>query len=262
VDLAKRHSALMNAAIDAVLLDFNGTLSRDEDLLADCYEELIVGEGVAFDRGRYFRDLAGGSDTEIFGAWLGREHPALAELTAHRVARYLKLARDGHTVGREARAAVRELSRYVPVAIVSSAYWVEIETVLTGAGLTNHVNAVVSIEDVRRPKPDPACYLLGLQRLRLPSGARAIAVEDSAVGIAAAKGAGLQCVAVRGTMPPSRLRHADRVVAELSLDLASELLRGAAPLGGSAGHDQRAAASSTLESNGSTSAATRAPIGR
>lgn len=234
----------MDAGIDAVLLDFNGTLSRDEDLLADCYEDLVTREGLGFDRVRYFADLAGGPDTEIICALLGGPHPAMDELIARRVALYLQRAGDGHTISQDAREAVRELARHIPVAVVSSAYWVEIETVLTAAGLTNHVSTVVAIEDVRRHKPDPACYELALRRLGLANGARAIAVEDSAVGIAAAKGAGLPCLAILGTAPQSWLRNADGMVSALDPTLASEILQGRALQKAPIRQDQRAAGTS------------------
>ncbi len=54
---------------------------------------------------------------------------------------------------------------------------------------------VVTTSDVVAPKPDPACYRLALERLGVPSSA-ALAVEDSAPGLAAASGAGLSSVVV------------------------------------------------------------------
>ena len=229
----------MHNATTAVLLDFNGTLSNDECLLADCYEELIELEGIRFDRDRYFAEIAGGSDAEIFGAWLGHGNPAIPELICRRVVRYLARASDGHTIDGPAREAVRILAKRVPVAIVSSAYWVEIETVLTGAGLTNHVSTIVAIEDVRHHKPSPEGYQLALQRLGIVSAASAIAVEDSAVGIEAATAAGLPCIAVLGTMPADRLAGADHLVERLCPSVATAILGGEAP-NWLAGHVQHA----------------------
>jgi beta-phosphoglucomutase-like phosphatase (HAD superfamily) len=54
---------------------------------------------------------------------------------------------------------------------------------------------VVTTSDVAAAKPDPACYQLALQRLGVPAPA-ALAVEDSAPGLAAASGAGLSSVVV------------------------------------------------------------------
>lgn len=54
---------------------------------------------------------------------------------------------------------------------------------------------VVSAADVAHSKPAPDVYLLALQRLGLRPG-EAIAIEDTAAGVAAATSAGLRCVAV------------------------------------------------------------------
>lgn len=55
--------------------------------------------------------------------------------------------------------------------------------------------AVVTTSDVATPKPDPACYRLALKRLGV-AAPNALAVEDSAPGLAAASGAGLSSVVV------------------------------------------------------------------
>lgn len=58
-------------------------------------------------------------------------------------------------------------------------------------------DAIVCGDDVRKPKPDPEAYLLGLERLDL-SAEVAIAIEDSNSGVRSALGAGLRVVC-----PPS-----------------------------------------------------------
>jgi beta-phosphoglucomutase-like phosphatase (HAD superfamily) len=54
---------------------------------------------------------------------------------------------------------------------------------------------VVTGVDVERKKPDPGCYLKALDGLEVKAGA-AVAVEDSATGLRAARAAGLACVVV------------------------------------------------------------------
>ncbi|HZO92101.1 MAG TPA: HAD family hydrolase [Chthonomonadaceae bacterium] len=62
-------------------------------------------------------------------------------------------------------------------------------------GLQAHFECMKCVEDVQRAKPDPDLYLAALDALGLQPY-EAIALEDSPVGIAAAKQAGLFCVAV------------------------------------------------------------------
>ena len=82
--------------------------------------------------------------------------------------------------------------------------------------MTGPFDVIVTSDEVEHPKPAPDLYLLACERLGVdPSDA--IAVEDSATGVLAAKAAGLACIAV----PPDAevdVRTADRVVASL-LDL-------------------------------------------
>lgn len=61
-------------------------------------------------------------------------------------------------------------------------------------------DTVVTGDDVAVTKPDPAPYLLALQRLRL-TPAQAVACEDSKTGVRAARAAGLTVVAIPHLVP-------------------------------------------------------------
>jgi beta-phosphoglucomutase-like phosphatase (HAD superfamily) len=54
---------------------------------------------------------------------------------------------------------------------------------------------VVTAADVRHSKPAPDVYLLALARLGV-SARDAVAIEDTATGVAAARAAGLRCLAI------------------------------------------------------------------
>lgn len=66
-------------------------------------------------------------------------------------------------------------------------------------GLHVHFDTVKTRDDVAVGKPDPAVYRAALDALGL-AAADAVAFEDSMNGIAAAKGAGLFCVAIPNAM--------------------------------------------------------------
>ena len=59
-----------------------------------------------------------------------------------------------------------------------------------GAGALERFEVIGAGDQVARKKPSPDIYRLVLQRLELPA-ANCVAIEDSANGLAAAKGAGL-----------------------------------------------------------------------
>ena len=149
----------------------------------------------------------------------------LDALIAERIERYIAAARDGGTVPRHIRAAVRAAAARVPVAIVSGAFRAEIEPVLDGAGLSALFVAVVTADDVTHGKPHPAGYLQALRLLGddLPPG-EVVAFEDTEAGVASAKDAGLRCLAVAGTLPPERLARADELVPRIDETLIESVL--------------------------------------
>ena len=209
--------------VRALMFDFNGTLSHDEPLLCRIYRELFARHGRPLTEEQYYGRLAGLSEEAIIGGWLGVDGPLLGSLVAERIDRYARAAADGSTVSEPVRDAVRFAAARVPVAIVSSAFQAEIVPVVAAAGLTAELTTIVAADDVERGKPDPEGYLLALERLG-SQASEVVAFEDTEAGVAAAKAAGLRCLAVRGTLPENRLAEADEIVDEIDVGLVERLL--------------------------------------
>jgi len=209
----------------AVIFDFNGTLSHDEPILLAIFQQLFAEFGRPLSAEEYFDRLAGRSDPEIVRTWLGADHPAAGEVLERRVERYRELAADGSTVPEEVREAVRYAAELVPVAVVSGAARAEIEPVLDASGLADDLRVVVAAEDVPLGKPAPDGYLRALELLDGDLVASDVLVlEDAEAGIAAAKTAGMRCIAVLGTLPPERLAAADEIVPALDVGLMRRVL--------------------------------------
>jgi beta-phosphoglucomutase-like phosphatase (HAD superfamily) len=141
-----------------------------------------------------------------------------------RVARYRAAVGDGASVHEHVREAVRYAAERVPVLIVSGAARTEIEPVLDAAGLAPLVRAIVSSDDVEHGKPHPDGYLRALEHLDGVRAEEVVVLEDTEAGIAAAKAAGMRCVAVKGTLAPERLRAADELVDSVDVELVRRLL--------------------------------------
>ena len=97
----------------------------------------------------------------------------------------------------------------MPVAVASNSQREFVERTLGGAGLLDgRFAAVVSVEDVVRPKPAPDIYLEACRRLGAEPRECA-ALEDSPTGVAAAVSAGMYVVGVPyfadGLLPGSDL---------------------------------------------------------
>ena len=209
----------------ALILDFNGTVSHDEHIVLELFQELFGELGRPLAATTYERDLAGMSDPEIVWAWLGRDHPRAEWVIAERDRRYRARTADGSTIPPEVREAVRLAAAHVPVAVCSGAARSEIEATLAAAGIADVIRLIVAAEDVPNGKPAPDGYATA-HRLLAPELAAGdvMAFEDTEVGVRSALAAGLRCIAVLGTMSAERLATAERVVPSLEPGVVREVL--------------------------------------
>lgn len=90
--------------------------------------------------------------------------------------------------------ALRELG--LTLAITSSAVRDSIEVILTRLGIRDAFALIVDGSEVEHGKPDPEAYLITARKLGLAPH-ECIVIEDSQVGVVAAKRAGMYCIAVR-----------------------------------------------------------------
>jgi HAD superfamily hydrolase (TIGR01509 family) len=126
-------------------------------------------------------------------------------------------------------ADARRLQLKTAVASSSKATWVMDH--LERFGIQEKFDAILCREDVSRTKPDPELYLKALERLAV-TPSEAIAFEDSANGIRAAKDAGIFCVAVPNPLTADMdLQQADLRLESLEATPLEALLeqRGARP---------------------------------
>lgn len=114
--------------------------------------------------------------------------------------------------------------RGMGLAVASSSRRGWVQGNLERLGIFEAFDAVATGDEVERTKPDPAVYLLALERLGV-SGAEALALEDSPNGVRAAQAAGIRCVAV----PNDVSRHLDLSAADARLGSLSELNLDALP---------------------------------
>ncbi|MCW2776466.1 MAG: HAD-superfamily hydrolase, subfamily variant 3 [Frankiales bacterium] len=194
--------------MSVLLLDFDGTLLDSESTHLQSWEEAYALHGRPFDRAAWVAGVGGhGHDPSGPLVGLGFDPDA-------RRARERELV---HAL--EVRAGVRELlalpGRF---AVVSSSPRSWVVPHLERLGLLGALELVVTREDAPRPKPAPDLYLEALRRLGVDA---AVAVEDSANGVTAAKAAGLPVVAVPGPVTAGQdLSLADlRVASLLEVDL-------------------------------------------
>lgn len=214
----------------AVLFDFNGVLVDDLDVHARLTERVLEEEGLD---GQSVRpaDVSARNDRQVFADRLeraGRSFDAteLNRLVA-RKARYFQrhARRSGYSFYPGALELVEgAAAQGLMLGIVSGALREEIVQALHQSGLRPHFKAIVSAEDVRRGKPHPEIFQRALEELnnqpplpeRLVHPHEVLAVENSPMGLAAARAAGLVCLGVAHRYELCQLITASGAVTSLS----------------------------------------------
>ncbi len=211
----------------ATLFDFNGVLVDDEHVHLEAFRDAVKPLGISISDEEYFQDYLGFDDIGAFTALLERagqepteEH--VMELVEAKRPLYMARARKSLRTFDGAAELVRRRASVGPVGIVSGALRDEIEFGLDHLGVSDLVGHVTSAEDTAVSKPDPEGYRLGiewvLESLSLEQAQRALVIEDSFDGIAAAKSAGLPVIAVAHSYSRSSLQKsgADLVLGSLA----------------------------------------------
>ncbi len=179
-----------------------------------------------------FRDTFGQRNDTILRRWLGEDVAAarMTQVGDAKEERYRNLVRAGGVVVLPGAVEwVRRLRGEGWVqAVASSAPRLNIEVVLEVVGLTKEFEATVSAEDVERGKPDPQVFLVAASRVGA-APARSIVVEDAAVGIEAARRAGMRRIAVLRDGAQMTADLVVRSLADLPPAAFSSLLDGSAP---------------------------------
>ncbi len=207
--------------VRAVLFDFDGVLADTEDLHCAAFQAVAPSLGATLSREDYHRDYLGLPDRECLAALSRRggvpaDGAALDELVARKRRHFSRLAGAAGLYPGAVPALRRLHGRFV-LAIASGAFRDEIEPILARAGVRELFDAVVGAEDVTAGKPAPDPFLRALReinrRRHLALAARqCVVVEDSLHGIAAARAAGMRCVAVTTHHPAGALGEADAVI--------------------------------------------------
>lgn len=187
-----------DAAIEAVVFDVNGVLVDSMPLHLGLTQQLLADAGVELtdDELAAYRGLGAADLFRAVRADTGSDFDA--DALADRKLEAFASAVGELPVIDGAAEAVRTLADRYAVGVASNDQRRAVEAVLTRLQITQVVTAVATIDDVAEGKPDPAVYRRAVDRLGVPPGG-AVAVDDSAVGVDAARSAGLQVVGFLGS---------------------------------------------------------------
>lgn len=89
----------------------------------------------------------------------------------------------------------REVAQFAPVSVASGSIRPNVQRSLAQIGAADLFPVIVTPEDVTNGKPDPEMFLLAAARMGVPPH-ECLVLEDGALGIEAARRAGMDCVIV------------------------------------------------------------------
>jgi HAD superfamily hydrolase (TIGR01509 family) len=219
--------------IRALLLDFDGLLYDTESSAYGAWEQLYAEHGAHLSLRTWVGQVIGkppglsGFDPLAELERLTGERFDRDAVLAERDARRAPMLPHHLMPGADALlAGAREAG--LKTAIVTSNSLANVQAHLARAGNAHRFDAIVCADgDPARGKPAPTLYLEALERLGLDA-TEAIALEDSPNGIAAARGAGVYCIAVPNdiTRGAPGLEAADRTIGSLTELRAPALISG------------------------------------
>lgn len=193
----------------ALLVDFDGTILDTESSVLAAWREEYEHHGLQLDEDAWLAALGSHQDRfAVFSKLVGKDYDEAAS-RARKQRRETELVlelalRDGID---DCLREARQMGLRLGVVSSSSSSWVKSH--LERLSLLPVFDLVVTREDAERSKPFPDLYLTALSRLGLPPSA-VVAIEDSANGIAAAKAAGIRCIAYPNSVTARQdLGHAD-----------------------------------------------------
>lgn len=221
----------------AIFLGSIGAVAETSDIQRRAYNRALeeAGVGWQWDRETYRELLTVPGGKRRLERLSATEGGAMSEAQVSAVhARKTELACAEVAAGIDLRPGVaalveQALAAGIPLAFVTSTSRANIDAIEKGAGGAlplERFAAVLTTEDCERGKPAPDVYLTALERLGIDA-ADAVAIEDSAASVSAAKAAGIYTIATPGVFTADQdFGAADRVLESLEGVATADLRRG------------------------------------
>ena len=213
---------LVPACYEAVVFDLDGVLLDTERLCSEVEAALCAEHGIAY--GPLEQSAVLGLDAYracvYYADRFGLPGSAAAELEQrYEVMLLAAIQRDAVPLP-GARELIARLDRAgVALGVASNSRRVVVELAMEVARIATGFRAIVSADDVRRPKPAPDPYARACAQLAVQP-TRALAIEDSSVGARSALAAGLDCYAL-GSLGAQSASGVLRTLASLADLIAS-----------------------------------------
>lgn len=189
--------------IRGVLVDLDGTLADTAIVNAKAYASALAEVGVHIDV-MQLSQIASGRNWRQFlppllaAAKVDAEPAAIA---ARKSIHYSEMIRDVE-INTPLVMLLNTCRPSVKTALVTTASGINARAIMDCHGLESLFDVVVTGDEVARHKPDPEAYIVAADRLNL-SPKECLAFEDSEIGVASARAAGIAVIRVIFTSDPA-----------------------------------------------------------
>ena len=208
-----------------VIFDMDGVLVLSEPITAEAAIRLFAEKGFSV-KPEEFRPFVGqGEDRFIGGVAEARGIPMdPPKDKAHLYEIYLQLIPGRlHALPGAVEFVKACRARGLKVAVATSADTIKMQANLKEIGLPPATfDAIVDGMEIPHKKPAPDTFLEAARRLGLDP-ASCLVIEDAVAGVAAAKSAGMRCLAVTTTFDRESLKQADWIAPDLANAPAASL---------------------------------------
>ena len=207
--------------LNAVLFDFDGIIVDSEPMHFRAFQAVLEPLGKGFPWEEYCETYIGFDDRDAFREAFKAQGEKicsrdLKKLIAEKAELFQQLVNSGEAKPLPgAIELIESIPVRLPIALCSGALRQDIDPIIGNLGIANAFNVIVTAEDTKKSKPDPAPYRLTCERLGLKDPSTAIAIEDTPLGIISAKSAGLKVLAVTNSYDREYLFEADAVTDSL-----------------------------------------------
>jgi HAD superfamily hydrolase (TIGR01509 family) len=178
-----------------ILFDHDGVLVDTEFWYYKAGERALADIGLTLDKDQYLRDMNQGLGTWARARAAGIDEQAISRQREVRNDYYQEYLRTEAIEIEGVVEALAELSKYVRMAIVTTAKRVDFEIIHENRQIRQFMDFVLVREDYKLAKPHPEPYLTGLKCFRAAKE-EALIVEDSSRGLNSAVAAGIDCAIV------------------------------------------------------------------
>ena len=198
--------------LEAVLWDLDGVIADTGIYHYQAWVDVFGKMGKTFSEEHFMRHFGQRHDTIIHSVLGEITREEFDAVTEEKQENYRRRVRENIRPMPGAVELIKSLGEAgIKTAIASSAPPENVEIILRGIGIEDCFQAFARGTEVAEGKPSPLVFLLAAEKLGVEPGNCAV-IEDAIAGVAAAKNAGMKCVAVTNSHPREKLEQADIVV--------------------------------------------------